>query len=271
MRVLAGRSLLHHTLDAADAARLPSQIPSISLSKQSPPPQQQQQHGQNEPYQYQQQKNERPAIDVVMVCTDDDGIEQHARSHRMMAREASNHMVLRHPSSMADDDSPVLPVLQRALATFQRLHGHNMTVNAICLLRPTSPCRTSLDISNALLLYHQHVHAPLIPLPSLSSSSSSMASSRGSYSGDGWSIDSVVGVVHTSGLHPTRIKHIVPSLLHSHLQQSDHTNSDNNVNISPTSVPLLVDAFPTFTEVHSTQGTIVLIFEMSYTCLLCYV
>jgi CMP-N-acetylneuraminic acid synthetase len=57
-----------------------------------------------------------------------------------------NKIVIR-PPELAQDDTPMIPVLQHVLNNYKK------PIEAIMLLQPTSPLRTSEDINNCLSLY----------------------------------------------------------------------------------------------------------------------
>ncbi len=57
------------------------------------------------------------------------------------------------PAHLAANDTPMLPVIQDALAT---LSAQGMTFTAVALLQPTSPLRTSRHIDEALKLFVDH-------------------------------------------------------------------------------------------------------------------
>lgn len=57
---------------------------------------------------------------------------------------------IRRPSLLADDSTPMLPVIKHALSSYERINGE---VDAVCLLQPTSPLRTHSHIDNAIYYY----------------------------------------------------------------------------------------------------------------------
>lgn len=105
IRLLAGKPLLAHTLEAARASRLSR----------------------------------------VVVSTEDAEIAEAAR--------ALGGEVLQRPASLAEDDTPTLPVLRDA---WERLGGG---FQAVMTLQPTSPFRTAAHIDGALELFARHPDA----------------------------------------------------------------------------------------------------------------
>jgi CMP-N-acetylneuraminic acid synthetase len=72
-------------------------------------------------------------LDAVLISTDDEAI----------ARFGSSIM---RPPELAQDDTPMLPVVEHALEVCG-------PVDAVMLLQPTSPLRTAIDINGALALW----------------------------------------------------------------------------------------------------------------------
>jgi CMP-N,N'-diacetyllegionaminic acid synthase len=56
------------------------------------------------------------------------------------------------PHELAKDDTPMLPVIQDVVETYEISFGKK--VDAVCLLQPTSPLRTAEDINQALDMYY---------------------------------------------------------------------------------------------------------------------
>jgi CMP-N-acetylneuraminic acid synthetase len=56
-------------------------------------------------------------------------------------------IAIARPPELAQDDTPMIPVLQHVLNNYEK------PIEAIMLLQPTSPLRTSEDINNCLSLY----------------------------------------------------------------------------------------------------------------------
>jgi len=73
-------------------------------------------------------------LDAFFISTDDEEIARYGPS------------ILR-PSELAQDDTPMLPVIQHAVSVFGR------PVEAVMTLQPTSPLRTAEDINKALELW----------------------------------------------------------------------------------------------------------------------
>ena len=82
----------------------------------------------------------------VAVTSDDPYILGLARQYGVEAVERPGHL--------AEDTTPMLPVLQHVLAR-QAAHGGE-PCEAVVLLQPTAPLRKDAHINQALLL-HQHV------------------------------------------------------------------------------------------------------------------
>lgn len=74
-------------------------------------------------------------LDDVVISTDD---EQIAKLH---------DRVIMRPPELAEDKTPMLPVVQHAVKVYGK------PVDAVMLLQPTSPLRTTKDIDNALELF----------------------------------------------------------------------------------------------------------------------
>lgn len=80
----------------------------------------------------------------VVVSTDDPAIAAHAQNHEGVTLPSLR------PAELAEDDTPILPVLLDLLKTLVK-HGETVP-DAVCLLQPTSPLRTSADIDAAAAL-----------------------------------------------------------------------------------------------------------------------
>lgn len=76
----------------------------------------------------------------TVVSTDDDGIAAAARSLGL-------DVPFRRPAALAADDTPMLPVLQHALA-----EAGAEAFDAVVLLQPTSPLRRSAHVDDAVRL-----------------------------------------------------------------------------------------------------------------------
>ena len=81
-------------------------------------------------------------LNKVVVSTDSKEIAQ-------VAQELGAEAIMR-PRSLAQDDTPTLPVVQHAVG---KVEG---TFNLVTTLQPTSPLRTSSHIDEALALMDQH-------------------------------------------------------------------------------------------------------------------
>jgi CMP-N-acetylneuraminic acid synthetase len=83
-------------------------------------------------------------LDDVIVTTDDNEIAQ--------ACEGWGDVIMR-PPELAQDDTPMLPVVQHAVATYGK------PVDAVVLLQPTSPLRDHKDIDAAIKLWNETPNA----------------------------------------------------------------------------------------------------------------
>lgn len=79
----------------------------------------------------------------IVVSTDDAEVACYCGLHY------DNIQLIERPSELARADTPMLPVIQHALDTYQRSRG-SAPVNAVVVLQPTSPLRTGVDIQLAL-------------------------------------------------------------------------------------------------------------------------
>jgi CMP-N-acetylneuraminic acid synthetase len=79
-------------------------------------------------------------LDHVLLSTDDAEIAE-------LGKSLGLHVPFLRPAELARDDTPTLPVLQHAVAF---LEAQGDTFDAICLLQPTNPLRTSDDIDRCL-------------------------------------------------------------------------------------------------------------------------
>ena len=77
----------------------------------------------------------RSTLNALVVTTDDAEIASHC----------SDVHVLMRPPELARDDTPMLPVVQHALASW-----HGRKADAVVLLQPTSPLRLAADIDVTL-------------------------------------------------------------------------------------------------------------------------
>ncbi len=78
----------------------------------------------------------------TVISTDDDEIAE-------VAREVGLEVPFIRPAALAEDTTPTLPVLQHVVTT---LEAAGDRYDAICLLQPTNPLRTSAMIDGALEL-----------------------------------------------------------------------------------------------------------------------
>jgi CMP-N,N'-diacetyllegionaminic acid synthase len=81
---------------------------------------------------------ERSDLDDYVISTDID--ELFGYTH-----------VIPRPGELALDDTPTLPVIQHAVAEYER--ERNQRVKAVMILQPTSPLRTAGDINGAITMY----------------------------------------------------------------------------------------------------------------------
>jgi CMP-N,N'-diacetyllegionaminic acid synthase len=91
-----------------------------------------------------------PEIDRCIVSTDSEQIAAVARQH------GADVPFLR-PPELAQDDTPMWPVLQHALREVERQTG--MQFGSLLLLDPTSPGRTPGDVTEALRILESDPHA----------------------------------------------------------------------------------------------------------------
>lgn len=105
----------------------------------------------------------------VVVSTDDEEIAT-------VAREAGADVPFRRPAHLASDTASGLENAQHALAAVEELEG--VSYDALLLLQPTAPFRTTADIEGALALF------------------------------EATGADSVISVVDVGGHHPARMKYL---------------------------------------------------------------
>lgn len=86
----------------------------------------------------------------VVLTTDSDEILS-------LGRELSVPLVHRRPAELASSDTPMVPVIQDALRSWESIE--NREVNFIILLQPTSPFRTAKHIDEAIQLFQRTDHA----------------------------------------------------------------------------------------------------------------
>lgn len=64
------------------------------------------------------------------------------------------------PPELAQDETPMLPVIQHAVAVYEMAHG--VTVDATATLQPTSPLRLTEDIDKAIELFRCNNYDSLV-------------------------------------------------------------------------------------------------------------
>jgi N-acylneuraminate cytidylyltransferase len=79
----------------------------------------------------------------IIVSTDDDEIAS-------VARQYGAEVPFLRPANLAQDESPVIPMLQHAVNFVEKQDGLRM--DWICLLQPTEPFRTVADLEQCLQL-----------------------------------------------------------------------------------------------------------------------
>lgn len=87
-----------------------------------------------------------PSIDKLIVSTDDAKIAAISREH-------GAEIPFMRPPELAQDNTPMLPVLQHAIEHAET--AYNEQVHALVLLQPTSPLRKASDVENAISLYYE--------------------------------------------------------------------------------------------------------------------
>lgn len=88
----------------------------------------------------------------VLLSTDDPQIAE-------VGQALGLEVPFMRPTDLADDDSPMLPVMQQALA---HLRSEGSKPEAIVLLQPTSPLRTASHIAEAVERFRQSRAATLV-------------------------------------------------------------------------------------------------------------
>lgn len=83
------------------------------------------------------------SVDRVLISTDDNEIAE-------VARELGAEVPFLRPPDLADDKAPMLGVLRHALAW---LESQGVVAEALVLLQPTSPLRTSRHVEEAITLF----------------------------------------------------------------------------------------------------------------------
>lgn len=79
----------------------------------------------------------------TLLSTDDEEIAA-------VGRDCGLEVPFMRPAELARDDTPTLPVIQHAIRWYEE---HVAAIDAVCILQPTSPLRTSADIDACLDLY----------------------------------------------------------------------------------------------------------------------
>jgi len=85
-------------------------------------------------------------IDKVVVSTDDAEIAE-------ISKQWGAEVPFIRPSNLAQDDTPMLPVMQHAIETVEAIYRE--PANILILLDPTSPLRQVKDIQEALSLFRR--------------------------------------------------------------------------------------------------------------------
>lgn len=93
-----------------------------------------------------QAARESRRLGAFLVSTDSEAIARHVRAQGVVIPEL-------RPAQMAEDRSPVVDALRHALTSFER--GGGRKVDAVVLLQPTSPLRTSADIDRAIEIFER--------------------------------------------------------------------------------------------------------------------
>jgi len=88
----------------------------------------------------------------VLVSSDDDALLALAKSFQSL-------LVLKRPSQLATDESPTILTVKHAL---EFLKSEGKEYDAICLLQPTNPLRTSNFIDAAILKFKQTITDSLL-------------------------------------------------------------------------------------------------------------
>jgi CMP-N-acetylneuraminic acid synthetase len=92
----------------------------------------------------------------VVLSTEDERIAA-------LGRRCGLDVPFLRPAGLAEDDTPMLPVVQHALRTLEAVGDH---YDAVCLLQPTSPLRTAEDIDGCIeLLLSSGADAVVTTLP----------------------------------------------------------------------------------------------------------
>jgi N-acylneuraminate cytidylyltransferase len=87
-----------------------------------------------------------PAVARTIVTTDDIGIAETARG-------LGGDVPFIRPAELAQDDTPMAPVIQHALSEVE--HQEGVTYDGVLLLDPTSPARDPQRITDAVALFDE--------------------------------------------------------------------------------------------------------------------
>jgi CMP-N,N'-diacetyllegionaminic acid synthase len=92
----------------------------------------------------------------VVLSTEDERIAA-------LGRQCGLDVPFLRPAALAEDDTPMLPVVQHALRALEAMGDR---YDAVCLLQPTSPLRTAEDIDGCIeLLFSSGADAVVTTLP----------------------------------------------------------------------------------------------------------
>lgn len=86
-------------------------------------------------------------FDHIILSTDSNEIARDAKSY------LDDLIIFRRPSELAQDDTPMLPVVRHAAEEYTK--RYKTSPDDIVLLQPTSPFRTADDIRGAYALYKE--------------------------------------------------------------------------------------------------------------------
>ena len=87
-----------------------------------------------------------PSIDRVIVSTDSEKIAN-------IAKAAGAEVPFLRPKELAQDDTPMLPVLKHSIGTIEK--NSEIKVDLLVLLDPTGPLRTTEDVEEAIRLIRE--------------------------------------------------------------------------------------------------------------------
>ena len=86
-------------------------------------------------------------IDYVVCSTDGDEISR-------CALKAGASVPFIRPAHLAQDDTPMLPVMEHAILEMEQIH--NCLIRAVVIIDPTAPMRTVGDVQSALNFYNEN-------------------------------------------------------------------------------------------------------------------